>query len=323
MNKKESRINTDKSLNLKPETKKHPYLPITTKDRTLARLALTTVKDTSIPCPDDAELALLVDGRLSDVRQEELWNHLAACSTCYEQWRIIAEIKCETVKKRSLVKIISISGGLLAAAASVLLFVNIQHSSMPEITSMERPRLLCLDSVDTMDMDMDMDKVPGTDTAALVEEPFPLESMAVAEAESPSGHSALSRILKSSAKQYDASAERLEKSSSKDHFSVLDQHETTGEILLDMNNVIPSVLQKVKKAVIGDVIEVKTYKRDRGFRLEKREGDELFIQEYGFNRQDFVVTTRKLKKTLKTIIKTEFPRSNKVWMRTDFSGVGE
>ncbi len=87
--------------------------------------------------------------------------------------------------------------------------------------------------------------------------------------------------------------------------------------MLDLNRVIPTVLQRVKQVETGIVIEVKTYKRDRGFRVEKRGDEQVLIQEYGFHNQAVTVPMVKLKKTLKTIIKTEFPRSNKVWMSMD------
>lgn len=290
---------------------------ITKKDRALAQIALATVGETSCPCPDDAELALLVDGRyLSEPRQEELWNHLASCSTCYEAWRIISEVQGGAVKKRSIAKIITLGGGLMAVAASIMLFVNIQYSPMPEAVFMDSaPAPILLEEVERDEVAVSPDSylfdsaAPEKDEAEQVERTLQRQQKK-SKAMSRRSVKASAPLRKSAPQESGVSARDMD-----DPFSILDKEEAIGEILLDINRVIPTVLQKLKQADVGNVIEVKTYKRDRGFSIEKQDADLVLIREFGYKNQELTIPVTKLKKVLKTIVKTEFPRSNKAWLK--------
>lgn len=276
---------------------------ITGRDRSLAHLALATVDDTVAPCPDPEEIALLVDGRVAESRQEELWHHLASCPICYEGWRVAAEVRKETGKTRSFSRVIVLGGGFLAAAASIMLFVNMQYSSVPEELFMDSPSV----------QNVEIGTVVGAD-----EQLSPASSAPFFEENS-------SKRTKSTSQFTMQSAPRLLKASphedvlmegvgGEDSFGVLDQ-KGEGEILLDINRLIPTVVQKIKQAALGDVIEVRTYKRDRGFTVERRTDGQVVLHEFGFKEQECIVAASKLKKILKSIIQKEFPRSNKVWLR--------
>ena len=83
------------------------------------------------PCPDPEKLALLVEGRLTDSEREEMQHHLASCLTCYENWLSVAAVD-EHHKKAGKIKIsykriFGYSGTALAAAASLALYLNLQH----------------------------------------------------------------------------------------------------------------------------------------------------------------------------------------------------
>lgn len=85
--------------------------------------------------------------------------------------------------------------------------------------------------------------------------------------------------------------------------------------MLDIGRVIPTVLQKLKQLKPGEILAVRTYKRDRGFSVALRANNQVIVREFGFNEQELIVPVTKVKKTLKTIVKTEFPRSNKAWLK--------
>ncbi len=295
-------------------------LIITAKDRTLAHLALATEGDESFrPCPDVADLALLIDGRLSPARQEEMWQHLAACPTCYEAWRIVAEQQDVGVKKRSLAKIISIGGGLLAVAASLMLFVNIQSS--PVVTTAVMEPVIMMDEASRDRVEFEA-PAPAKQEVAEEEQVERIKkqtkSMNRARTQKENAASPALRAIQPASGGYGAEPGSMAKLSSVDDaFDYNDHEDIKGEILLDINRVIPTLLQRLKQVGTGESIEVKTYKRDRGFSVEKGVDGQILIREFGFHDQELRVDNAKLKKTLKTIIKTEFPRSNKAWLRVN------
>jgi hypothetical protein len=211
------------------------------------------------------------------------------------------------------------TGGLLAAAAALMLFVNIHDAPMVEV-SLERTQMVELSAA----------------PEGLVDEPSATEDSAGSAPPLNEGKVVSEQVQKRSQplnsarvrKEMSASPAPRANGGVNDReldfmadapFENLNQGLPQGEILLDLNRVIPTVLQRVKQAETGTVIEVKTYKRDRGFRVEKRGDDQVLIQEYGFHNQEMIVTMPQLQKTLKTMLKTEFPRSNKVWMSSGLS----
>ncbi|WP_456385482.1 hypothetical protein [Desulfolithobacter sp.] len=82
----------------------------------------------------------------------------------------------------------------------------------------------------------------------------------------------------------------------------------------DKNAALATALTRCRKLDPGQAIELLTWKRDRSVRIICLEEGRLRIEERGFERQDFVVKSAKLKKLLRTLIKREFPRSHKIRM---------
>ncbi|MBC8316391.1 MAG: hypothetical protein H8E41_00695 [Desulfobulbaceae bacterium] len=82
--------------------------------------------------------------------------------------------------------------------------------------------------------------------------------------------------------------------------------------MFDIKTIIPVVLKRIDAIEIGKRLELKTYKRDRGVTIIKLAADQLKIIEDGFDKNEIIIPVAKLKKTLRTLLKKEFPRSNKV-----------
>jgi Putative zinc-finger len=299
---------------------------ITDQDRILAQLALATEEVADMPCPDVEMLALLVDGRLSEPDQEALFQHLAQCPSCYEQWRIMAEVDLGAVKKTSRAKIISITGGLLAAAASVILFINIGIVPTPTMAPQDEATVLGVSKLSSAEMSSmeQEDRVPSSQSVPddMVQSQEMEEQMKEAATLLKNNSEAKTRQKKAaSSKPSIRKGEMVENNAAYapapivEDFTLLGEDVAKGEIVLDINRLIPTVVQKVKQAGFADVVEVKTYKRDRGFSVQLVEADQLLIREYGYRNREVTVPTEKLKRVLKNIVKIEFPRSNKVWLR--------
>ena len=85
--------------------------------------------------------------------------------------------------------------------------------------------------------------------------------------------------------------------------------------MIDLNNAISIVRQKLEKLEVGGVIELQTYKRDRGATIIKIEDGSVRIIERGYENREFQIPESRLKKVLKIILKKEFPRSKKVRLK--------
>ncbi len=82
--------------------------------------------------------------------------------------------------------------------------------------------------------------------------------------------------------------------------------------VLDKASALPEILRWLKKISPGECLQLLTWKRDRYLSIKKQSAQVFFVQERGFVAQDFEVTQDKLKKLLKTLLRREFPRSNKI-----------
>jgi len=74
----------------------------------------------------------------------------------------------------------------------------------------------------------------------------------------------------------------------------------------------PSPKGTLKKMPAVHFLELQTFKKDRSIIIIKQTEDNFQIREKGFQNGLFDVEAPKLKKMLKTLLKREFPRSNKV-----------
>lgn len=82
--------------------------------------------------------------------------------------------------------------------------------------------------------------------------------------------------------------------------------------MIDIGGAIPNILTRLKKTAIGHGLDLRTFKRDRSIAIRHIEQDVFEIKEDGFQIQTFTIHRKELKKTLKTLFKREFPRSNKI-----------
>ncbi|MCB2184029.1 MAG: hypothetical protein KQH63_18540 [Desulfobulbaceae bacterium] len=83
-------------------------------------------------------------------------------------------------------------------------------------------------------------------------------------------------------------------------------------MMIDKSAVIPFVVQKIKSLPLESSLHLLTYKRDRSIHITRMGDDVLQVQENGFETATFTLKTDKIRKLLKTLLKKEFPRSNKV-----------
>lgn len=85
--------------------------------------------------------------------------------------------------------------------------------------------------------------------------------------------------------------------------------------MIDINAAVPTVLSRLRKLPEDATLELLTFKRDRGVRIT-RIGDDLFsVVEFGYRNETVRADSKSLKKYLKTVVKREFPRSNKAHLR--------
>lgn len=82
--------------------------------------------------------------------------------------------------------------------------------------------------------------------------------------------------------------------------------------MIDKAGAIPTILTRLKKLPTGRGLDLRTYKRDRSV-IIRRTGDDAFtVAEDGFRTETFTTNFKGMKKLLKTLLKREFPRSNKI-----------
>ena len=83
-------------------------------------------------------------------------------------------------------------------------------------------------------------------------------------------------------------------------------------LVIDKSAIIATLLKRVAKLEYGHHLDVRSYKRDRGFYLVRLGADSFRVIEAGFAEQDFTTDLAGLRKGLKVIVKREFPRSHKI-----------
>ena len=284
----------------------------------LAQLALQSQSQDKGPCLDDLQLAQLVDGRLSAQEQERAWRHLAGCPHCYERWLLVSSAL--PGKKNWKRPLLSVAGGLLAAAASVMLYLNIQGppalTSLPRQTDDAIEQEAMVPQLDTSPEMAPLGRAGGKQPAV----PLATEQKMKEVLPAPPPQQERSKAAPSppprSRKSYRAASQAVAEF---DDFALLEeqqQPQLSGELtMIDIKQLLPTLLQRSAKLSAGESITVKTYKRDRGLSICRQGDGQLLIEEFGFQQRSVSSSDEKLKKTLKTIIKREFPRSNKVWLQ--------
>lgn len=82
--------------------------------------------------------------------------------------------------------------------------------------------------------------------------------------------------------------------------------------MIDKAKIIDTVCERLRKLPLGHYMDLQTYKRNRSLIIAKMDEDDLLVIENGYFKERFRVRPEKLKKLLKTLLKREFPRSQKI-----------
>ena len=86
--------------------------------------------------------------------------------------------------------------------------------------------------------------------------------------------------------------------------------------MIDIAGAVPTILSRLKKLPPGHGLELLTFKRDRGMRIRRTGEDRFAATEFGFRTQTVEADLKGMKRVLKSVLKREFPRSNKVRVNT-------
>ena len=82
--------------------------------------------------------------------------------------------------------------------------------------------------------------------------------------------------------------------------------------MISKDNIINVLEKKIEKLPVNHCLDIRTYKRNRGVLIIKESITKLHIIENWFEKHIFNIFLKDFKKTFKTILKREFPRSRKV-----------
>jgi len=82
--------------------------------------------------------------------------------------------------------------------------------------------------------------------------------------------------------------------------------------MIDKTKIIDAVCERLEKLPLGHYLDLKTYKRNRTVMIVKVDVKELLVIEDGYFKDRFLITPDKLRKLLKTLLRKEFPRSQKI-----------
>ena len=86
--------------------------------------------------------------------------------------------------------------------------------------------------------------------------------------------------------------------------------------MLNKAIAVQEVLRFLRKMETGDSLELLTWKKDRSLLLVKQSGEKVVVVERGFVEEEYKIEFNKLKKLLKSLLKREFPRSQKIRIKT-------
>ena len=82
--------------------------------------------------------------------------------------------------------------------------------------------------------------------------------------------------------------------------------------MIDKSKIIDTVCERLKKLPVSHHLDLRTYKRNRSVIIVKMSEDDLLVIENGHFKERFQVKREKLRKSLKTLLRKEFPRSKKL-----------
>ncbi|PIE57538.1 MAG: hypothetical protein CSA33_08010 [Desulfobulbus propionicus] len=129
-------------------------------DRKLALLVLANKQSAAADnCLSEEQMAALVEGKASAQQTARHLSHLAGCNDCYSSWQFFHRVRQEERGNRPPVRLLrfflrpkslAAAGSLLAAAASIMVFLNISvdESSLLHLQTSET---VSLDSIPAME----------------------------------------------------------------------------------------------------------------------------------------------------------------------------
>ena len=85
--------------------------------------------------------------------------------------------------------------------------------------------------------------------------------------------------------------------------------------MIDRANAEADIRARLRKLAPGRGIVLLTYKRDRSLTIVRLGEDDYEIREDGFDKHTHRTSGDGFKRLLKTLLKREFPRSNKIRVR--------
>ncbi len=156
-------------------------------EKTTAILSLLAgEKSTTDPCFTTEEMAIVVENGYSGAELTNKWQHLQSCETCYREW-VLLKTSAQKDKKRgriyrlSLPKKLSYIGSALAAAASIVIYLNVYSppGSHFEDQEIREPQILQqMDEADSLPKEIEtvvpvVEKMEESSPAAPVKSPLP------------------------------------------------------------------------------------------------------------------------------------------------------
>ncbi len=85
----------------------------------------------------------------------------------------------------------------------------------------------------------------------------------------------------------------------------------------DKATIIPAVIGRLSKLQHGQCLDMRTFKRDRSVAIIRTGDDSFTVVERGFHEETWeFLTVEHIKKLMKTLLKREFSRSNKIRLYT-------
>jgi len=82
--------------------------------------------------------------------------------------------------------------------------------------------------------------------------------------------------------------------------------------MINKDSLLAKIWPKIKKLSSQEGIILTTYKRNRSLTIIRIDEVRLVLQKQGYENRQLIVKESELKRTLKKILKVEFPRSHKI-----------
>lgn len=82
--------------------------------------------------------------------------------------------------------------------------------------------------------------------------------------------------------------------------------------MIDKRNLRAVLLERLAVLPVGHAVDIRTYKRDRSVVFTRLDASLFRVVVRGFAKDDSVVPEERLPRVIRSLLSSEFPRSNKV-----------